>query len=159
MTLKAQLIDSTKSKVEFQVKKYTRKTVEGVFTGMTGAIKFIETDLANSSFEVCIDPSTIKTDNNTRDRHLRNKEEYLNIEKFPTICFKSQSIFKTANGYETTGDLNLHGVTLQITIPFTYSNNKFVGNFELLRYAFGIGKEGGKMIGKEVDLTITCVIK
>tara|TARA_B110000211_G_C13808836_1_gene433966 strand:- start:133 stop:657 length:525 start_codon:yes stop_codon:yes gene_type:complete len=159
VVLKAQLIDSTESKVEFKVKKHKRKTVSGTFTGMSGEINFMATDLTNSSFDVCIDASTVKTDNNLRDRHLRNKKEYLNVEKFPTICFKSFSISKTKDGYETTGNLTLHGVTLEITIPFTYVNNTFVSNFELLRYAFGIGKEGGNMISKEVDVTITCVEK
>lgn len=159
VTLKAQVIDSTKSKVEFHVKKYKRKTVAGSFTGMSGEINFNASDLVNSSFDVCIDASSIQTDNSLRDRHLRNKKEYLDVEKFPAICFKSISITKTKDGYETTGNLTLHGVTLEMKIPFTYTNNTFVGDFELLRYAFGIGKESGNMISKEVNVTITCVVK
>ncbi|PSR08524.1 MAG: protein yceI precursor, partial [Candidatus Arcticimaribacter sp.] len=44
--------------------------------------------------EACIDATTVDTDNEERDDHLRNAD-FFDTDKFPTICFSSTSISNT----------------------------------------------------------------
>jgi len=152
-------IDSTQSKVEFDIRKFKKKRVFGTITGMFGTIQFDPENLDKSLFDVCVDISTIKTGNSMRNNHLKNKDEFFQVDSFPNICFKSSLISKTDNGYEALGVLTMKGVSLDFIIPFTYSNKTFKSTFELIRTAFGIGGESGYMIGKEVNVSLTCTLK
>lgn len=154
----AQTIDVEKSEVSFEISNMKWKTVEGTFKGMTGEVIFDKNNLNNSSFNVSINPSSINTENKTRDKHLKNKD-FFEVSTYTTINFKSKSIAKTASGYITKGTLTMHGISKEIEIPFVYENNQLKGTFNLNRLDFGIGPKGGFMSGKEVIITILCVLK
>src|SRR5690606_40565549 len=61
---------------------------------------------------------------------LFRSDNFFAVETYATICFKSVSVSKTNNGYSTTGELSIHGVTKTVTIPFTFKNNTFIGRSE-----------------------------
>lgn len=154
--LQAQSIDTENSLVKFSISNMKWRTVEGTFGGMKGDIKFNPTDLANSSFNVCIDPATVNTGIEKRDDHLKN-EDFFNVEKYPEICFKSIEITKTSNGYVTKGELTMHGVTKQVEINFTFNNNTFTGNLTLNRFDYNVGENMKKFVaGEEAQLEIIC---
>lgn len=156
---KGQALDTDNSIVSFSVKNMRFNTVEGSFSKMTGDIVFNTDNLAASTFDVCIDASTIDTGNAKRDKHLRN-EDFFDVDVYPTICFKSTQLVKTSAGYKTTGTLTMHGITKTIEIPFTYSNNEFVGNFKVDRFDYKIGEGTGKfMVGKEINIEIIAKLK
>ena len=153
------IIDQNKSKIHFEIDNMGVRTVEGLFTGMKGTIIFKESDLTNSSFDVCIDASSINTENEKRDDHLKN-QDFFHVDSFPNICFKSKSIVKNKEGYKVTGDLSMHGVTLELTFPFTYSSKYFKAFFELERLDYKIGEDYGSfMVGKTVEIEIFCSLK
>lgn len=156
--IQAQTIDASKSKVEFELSNMGFKTVEGTFSGIEGKIAFNTSDLNKASFQVCIQVKTVDTDSKTRDGHLL-KEDFFHEEKHPNICFQSTSISKTENGYLAKGSLTMKGVTKEIEIPFTFSSNTFNGTLTLERLDYGVGPKGGFMVGKTVNLKITCVIQ
>ena len=134
------------------------RTVKGVLTGMQGKISFDESNLKNSSFDVCVGAWSINTENEKRDYHLKNSD-FFDVINFPNICFKSTSISKTNNGFKAIGKLSMHGITLETKLPFTYSNGIFKGDFELERLDYKIGENyGGFLIGKTVEIKITCVL-
>ena len=81
------------SKIEFSIKNFGINT-KGSFSGLKGDILFDDKNPSSSSFNVSVDASTIDTDNNMRDSHLK-KEEYFNVEKYPAITFTSSKITKT----------------------------------------------------------------
>lgn len=135
----AQTLDSEKSVVNFSIKNMKVRIVKGTFTGIKGEIRFDETDLANSSLRVSIDAATVNTENEKRDDHLRN-EDFFHVEEYPVISFESHSIQKTDGGFITSGKLSMHGVTREVEIPFTYSNNQFVGTLEVNRFDYKIGE-------------------
>lgn len=158
-TVFGQQIDEKQSIVDFEVSNMAINTVEGTFSGMRGDINFNKNDLSNSKFNVCIDVKTVDTDSKGRDDHLL-KEDFFDASKFPTICFKSTSISKTADGYLATGKLTMRGVTKEVKIPFTYSNNTFKGALTVNRLDYNIGEDvGGFMVGKEIEMVVTCVTK
>ena len=106
----SQTIDSEKSHIKFRIKAMTFSSVEGSVKGMTGTIAFTEDTLEESSFNVCLQPETIDTDNEKRDTHLKN-EDFFSVTEYTTVCFQSSSITKSKSSYLTKGELTLHGAT------------------------------------------------
>lgn len=154
----SQNINTEQSKVTFEIANTGLNTVEGSFTGMNGTLQFDENNLGSSSFNVCINASTINTGNKSRDKHLKN-EDFFDVEKYPTICFKSESISQSSFGFVAKGSLTMHGITKAIEIPFVYKNQTFTGNFFIKRLDYGVGPNSGFSVGKEVEIQITCKIK
>ncbi|UTW61232.1 YceI family protein [bacterium SCSIO 12741] len=150
-------VKTSDSKVNFEISNMGFKTVDGNFTGMTGTINFNPQNLPASSFDVCIDASTVNTENEKRDHHLK-EEDFFHVEKYPKICFKSSSIAKSGESFTVTGTLTMHGVSKTVTIPFTYSDSTFKGKLTIDRYDYKVGSDGGFMVGREVMLEIICVI-
>ena len=155
----AQTIDATKSYVAFSISKLDVNTVEGQFTGMTGKVKFNESNPLKSSFDVCVDASTVKTDSEKRDKHLKT-EDFFHVTKFPNICFKSKKVVKTDAGYSVEGSLTMIGVTKNVSIPFSYANKTLTGNFIVKRGDFNLApSKGALQIGEEVTLKIVCTLQ
>ncbi|MFK7907005.1 MAG: YceI family protein [Chitinophagales bacterium] len=154
----AQNIQSEQSQVSFEISNMGFNTVEGSFKGMKGTVDFRPQDLSNSNFNVCVDATTVNTGNSTRDKHLRN-EKHFEVEKYPTICFVSSTVTQSNSGYITQGKLTMHGITKEVEIPFTYSNQQFLGEITVDRLDYGIGPKGGFMMGRTVDLEIKCVVE
>ena len=111
-------IDPVHSEVSFKIRHLLAKT-SGRFTKFGGAIKVDTADISKSTVDVTIDAASINTDMEARDKHLKTPE-FFDVEKFPTITFKSTSVKEVAKGkLEVTGDFTLHGVTKRITFPIT----------------------------------------
>ncbi|MFC5196490.1 YceI family protein [Bizionia hallyeonensis] len=155
----AQTINTNASVVEFKISAGAIFNVDGTFTGMQGNFNFDESDINNANFDICIDAKTINTDNNKRDTHLRSAD-FFEVDTYPTICYKSTSVIKTDSGYATTGALTIHGVTKQVTIPFTFINNTFKGALEINRFDYNIGEDFGTFrVGTTASVQITCRVK
>lgn len=155
----AQTINTQTSKVTFSLSNLGLRTVEGTLTGMKGNISFNEADLSICTFDVCVDAATIDTDNQKRDNHLR-KDDFFDVENYPSICFASESVSKTQNGYLAKGKLTMHGITKPFKIPFTFDGSTFVGNVELKRKDFGVGSGYNNfMVGNNVNVNITCSVE
>jgi len=111
-------IDPVHSEISFKIRHLLAKT-SGRFSRFGGTIKVDPADISKSSVEVSIEAASINTDNENRDKHLKTAE-FFDVEKFPTITFKSTSVKEVAKGkLEITGDFTLHGVTKTITFPIT----------------------------------------
>ena len=109
----------------------------GEFTGLKGTIQFDEKNLPASKFDMTLDVASINTGNGMKNTHAKSAN-WFDAEKYPTIAFTSSAITKTADGYEAKGNLEMHGMKKEVTIPFTFANNTFAGNFEVARADFGL---------------------
>ena len=157
--MQAQTIDKNQSVVEFKIKGAAIFNVKGTFKGMKGDFNFNKSDLKNSSFDICIDASSIDTGNNKRDTHLQT-EDFFHVKKYPQICFQSNSVSQKGKDYLATGELTMHGVTKIIDISFTFSNNTFKSTFEIERLDYKIGEDTGTLtVGSTANVTIICVVK
>ncbi|KAB1154200.1 YceI family protein [Tenacibaculum aiptasiae] len=156
--INSQTIDTKNSNVSFSVRNMKIRTVKGTFTGMKGEVIFNQKDLSKSKFNICIDANTINTNNIKRDKHLKN-EDFFDVEKFPKICFISKSIQKKKTTYLVNGNLTMHGITKNITIPLQFKNNQFIGSFKVNRTDYKIGGKGGFMVGKEIEISINCKLQ
>lgn len=109
-------IDSSHSAVTFQIRHFF-SMVPGRFSSFHGTLSFDEKDPAQSSIEFTIDAASVSTDNEKRDGHLKSAD-FFNVEKFPTLTFKSKQIEKSAgtNQFNVTGEITIIGVTKPITV-------------------------------------------
>lgn len=157
--VQAQNIQTEKSTVTFSLSNMGIKTVEGSFCNLTGTVIFDPADPAKVNMDVCIDASTINTENEKRDEHLKN-EDFFNVTQFPTICFKATTAKAVENGFEVTGNLTMHGVTKTVSIVFNATNNTYTGTLIINRKDFEVGMDYGSfMVGEEVTIHITAVVE
>jgi polyisoprenoid-binding protein YceI len=145
----------TKSTITFQIKNLGFNT-SGNISGLQGDILFDGANLDASHINASVDVSTINTDNNMRDEHLRS-DSFFDATKYPQITIKSVSL-KHKGGDNYTGQFNLtiKDKTHLVEIPFTYiatgGTASFNGTFKIKRSDFGIG--GSSMVLSN-DATVT----
>jgi polyisoprenoid-binding protein YceI len=147
------------SKVKFIIKNFGINT-GGTFQGLSGTIVFDPANLSVAEFNVSVDAKTVDTDISARDNHIR-KEEYLDVEKFPKIIFKSTRITKT-NMVEflyVFGNLTIKDVTQEVKFPFTVTPKDggylFEGEFKINRRDFGVGGRSFSMADElKVELSV-----
>lgn len=155
--IKAQTIDHTLSKITFKIKNMKFRTVEGSFSDMTGMVDIKDHSIQH--IEACIPTTTVNTESKKRDEHLKN-EDFFDVNTYPEICFESSQIEKKDGQFTANGKLSLHGITKSIQIPLKMQGNKISGSFTLNRLDYNLGESTGTfMVGDEVEITITCIIK
>ena len=108
--------DKTHSEVGFNIRHIFSK-VHGRFENYDGSIVFDEKNLAASSVQVTIADSSINTQNERRDNHLRS-EDFFWVEKYPTLEFKSTKVVpgKDKDHFQVLGNLTMRGVTKPVTL-------------------------------------------
>lgn len=130
--------------------------VGGIFKAFRGTIAFDEQNLPASGFDLTIDVASVNTGNGLMNTHLKGAD-WLDAGKFPTIHFVSKKIDRSGNGYQVTGILDMHGVSKELTVPFTFQRNgaggTFAGKFFINRSDFHIGKAGGE-VDEKINLDI-----
>ena len=123
--------------------------IGGIFKTFKGAINFDETNLTVSNFDVTVDVASINTGNALQNKHAKS-DEWFDAAKYPVIHYVSKKIVKAGAAYQVTGDLEIHGVKKEFTIPFTFvrkgNNATFNGTFNVNRNDFHIGKAGGDVV-------------
>ncbi|HET6255294.1 MAG TPA: YceI family protein [Puia sp.] len=142
--------------------------VDGSFKGLQGNIDFDPRNAAAAHFDVSIDASTVNTDNNLRDSHLRN-DSYFDVKNYPRIRIVSTSITPagTAGTYQFTGQLTIRNTTKEISFPFTVSvmgegaaspaggSLNLKGSFVIRRKDFGVG--GASTISNELTVSLNVI--
>ena len=134
-------------------------TVEGKFKGFSGTMKFDPNNLATSSLNASVDASTLDTDNNLRNKHLKEKEEFFNVAKYPTVKMKTTKIEKDGNNYVGYFDLTMKETTKSVKIPFTFkqegNNATFQGSAVINRRDWSVG---GGTWGMSDNVTFTIMV-
>lgn len=161
-------VDKAHSSTTFRV-RHMMANVMGQFRDINGTIKVDRENPTKSSVEFTISATSIDTGNQNRDEHLRTAD-FFDVQKYPTISFKSTSIAPKGNNlYDVTGDFTMHGVTKRITLPvqflgFAKTARGEKAGFEiettLNRKDYGILwnrnlDEGGALLGDDVKITIS----
>jgi polyisoprenoid-binding protein YceI len=163
-------VDPTHCSVVFSVAHSGFSFVYGFFRQAAGNYILDETNPANCRFRFAIQADSIDTNSAERDKHLRSAD-FFNVQQYPTITFDSTSCQRasTPDGgvvYQVTGDLTLHGVKKQVTLPlrllgagegpFKDQRSGFLTQFELKRSDFGMTTALEKnLVGDAVSITIS----
>jgi len=108
-------IDPNHSTAQFTVRHLAISNVSGNFTKVTGSVVLNEKDLTQSQVRATIDASSIDTRVPDRDKDLRSPN-FLDVEKYPTLEFKSKRIVNSGGKLQMIGDLTLHGTTREVTL-------------------------------------------
>jgi polyisoprenoid-binding protein YceI len=112
-------IDPVHSSVGFKIRHLGISWVNGSFKDYEGLVTLDSEKPEASSVQITVKAASVDTGNEKRDGHLRNAD-FFDVEKFPTLTFKSTKVEKTAEGtYRVTGDFTLLGVTKAVTVEFT----------------------------------------
>ena len=124
---------------------------DGGFNSFEGKVSVAGGAAAGSSVEVVIDTTSLWSDNDNLTNHLKSAD-FFDVETYPTATFKSTAIDANDDGSHTvTGNLELHGVTKQISFPaeIVVSDLGFtaLAEFSINRMDFDI-----KYAGKPDDL-------
>lgn len=129
------------SKIGFVGSKVTGSH-EGGFEAFSGSIGLVESSPDSSTVEIEIDTTSLWSDNERLTGHLKSAD-FFEVETYPTATFASTSIEPAAEGgYLITGNLDLHGVTKQISFPATIevgeSQVRASAEFAIKRFDFDI---------------------
>jgi len=104
-------IDPAHTGVTFTAEYMSVTDVEGKFTEFFGTVFTTGTSFDGAEVNMTIQASSIDTDNDKRDGHLQS-EDFLYVEKYPEIKFKSLSFIKeTGDNYKVRGALTIRGIT------------------------------------------------
>ena len=142
--------------------KFTSDDPSGVFTGLKGTVSFDDANLATSKFDVTVDVASINTGNGMKNTHAKS-EKWFDADKYPTISFTSTSITKSANGYEAKGNLQIHGVTKEVVLPFTFQSTAtggvFASSFDINRLDYNINTaephHGASVVKVDLNIPVT----
>ena len=157
-------IDPPHSSVNFEITHMAVSHVHGSFTNVNGVVELNHKDIAKSSVEANIDTTTVSTGVLMRDNTLKS-DNFFNVQKYPLITFKSNSLRRNNGTVQLLGDLTLNGVTKSVTLdldgpsPPQTVNGKTISGFSatgLIRrsnFSFGASKFNA-VVGDDVKLTI-----
>ncbi|MFI7007426.1 YceI family protein [Streptomyces sp. NPDC050145] len=112
-------IEPMHSSIAFTARHIGLARIHGRFNTFAGALRVAER-VEQSAMHVVIDASSIDTNVQMRDDHLRSAD-FLDVERFPTLEFYSEKFtHKGGSRWAITGALSLHGVTRTVTLDAEY---------------------------------------
>lgn len=160
-------LDPAHSRLGFVARHAMVTKVRGAFNEVSGSGYLDAEDPSKTHVEVTIKAASIDTRNPDRDNHLRSND-FLAMEEYPEITFKSTSVQKTDDAtYKVTGDLTIRGVTKPVTIDFEFTGSAvdpwgnlrvgFEGQTTINRKDWGVNwnaalEAGGVLVSEKVTL-------
>ena len=108
-------IDPAHSTAQFTVRHLAISNVTGNFTKVTGSVVLNEKDITQSQVSASIDVSSVDTRVEARNKDLKSPN-FFDVEKYPTIEFKSKRIVSGGGKLQVIGDLTIHGTTREVTL-------------------------------------------
>ena len=108
-------IDPAHSTAQFTVRHLAISNVTGNFTKVTGSVVLNEKDITQSQVSAGIDVSSVDTRVEARNKDLKSPN-FFDVEKYPTIEFKSKRIASGGGKLQVIGDLTIHGTTREVTL-------------------------------------------
>lgn len=161
------LLDSAHSHVGFTVKHLMVAKVRGSLTGVNATIVVAE-DITQSSVQVEMAASTISTNDDVRDGHLKSAD-FFNVAEHPTWTFVSTGIRPDGDDWKVDGNLTIAGTTQLVTLEVEFEGGSvdpwgnakigFSAETQIDREDFGLTwnqalETGGVLIGKNIKIQI-----
>ena len=162
-------IDTAHSSANFSIKHMMIAKVHGGFEKLSGSLVLDASDITKSSVEASIDASSINTREPQRDAHLKSAD-FFDIEKYPTLNFKSSKVERDGDDLKVTGNLTIHGVTKEVVFAVEgpseemkdpYGNIKIgiSATTKIKRKDFGLSwnaalEAGGVLVGDDVTISL-----
>jgi len=139
--------------VQFRIPHLGYSWLYGRFNRFDGEFSFDPQNPSNSSVEVTIQTTSVDSNHERRDNHLRG-EDFLQVDSFPEAHFRSTAFTSTGDEqYILVGELTLMGQTREVEIdvehfgagedPWGGFRRGFTGRTELTLADFGIDYDLG----------------
>jgi|SRR5690625_1474771 len=160
-------LDKVHSTINFQIKHLMVSRAKGEFKEFDVDFQGDFNDLDNSKVKVTIDASSVNTNNEQRDGHLKSPD-FFDIENYPNITFESTSVKKDGDDYVVTGDLTINDVTKEVSFNVEFGGivkEPMAGNMvagvdvegKINREDFGLTwnaplETGGVLLSKDVKI-------
>ncbi|MEO6090754.1 MAG: YceI family protein [Umezawaea sp.] len=160
-------IDATHSAVSFSVRHLMVSKVRGSFRTFEGTLVTAENPI-ESSVTATIDLSSIDTNNADRDNHIKSAD-FFEVEKYPTMTYRSTGVRTDGDDFILDGELDLHGVVKNVPLklelngfgpdPYGGTRAGFSATTEISRNDFGIDIHmpldgGGVVIGDKISISL-----
>ena len=160
-------LDPTHSELGFKIKHLMISHVSGYFTRFNATAETKTGDFSDAVIEADIDVSSINTNNEHRDEHLRNAD-FFEVDKYPAITFRSTSVKKLDDStFEVSGNLTIKDTTKPVKFtaeygditkdPWGNTRTGFSISGKINRKDFGVTynavlETGGVTLGEELKL-------
>lgn len=116
------ILDPTHSELGFKIRHLMITNVSGSFTNFQVKAETDGEDFTSARINVTADMTSISTNNEHRDAHLRNTD-FFEVEKHPEMKFTSTRIEEAGSDtFVVHGDLTLKGVTKPVKLNVEYSS-------------------------------------
>ena len=160
-------IDPVHSDVSFSVRHMMVSKVRGRFGEFSGQIVTGE-DITGSSVQATIDATSIDTNNEQRDNHIRSAD-FFDVANHPTWTFTSTGVRVDDGDLFLDGELTIKGVTRPVTLtlqaegfgPDAFGGTRagFSASTTINRSDFGVDiamplDGGGVVVGEKVTITL-----
>ena len=160
-------MDPSHTEILFRVRHLMITNVKGEFRNKTIEATTIGDDFTNAKVKVVIDTTSIFTNDDNRDTHLKSAD-FFNVEKYKEITFVGTKFEKVSgNDFKLTGNLTMVDVTKEIVLDVEFGgitkdpwgNEKagFSVTGKLNRKDWGLNwnaalEAGGVMVSEEVKI-------
>jgi polyisoprenoid-binding protein YceI len=156
-------LDKNHGKLGFIITHLMVSEIEGSFKNFDAKITAPKEDFTDAVVEMTAETTSINTDNEKRDNHLRTAD-FFDVAKFPLMTFKSTSFKKSSpKTYKVNGNLTMHGITKPVVLDVICNlgadpmSKKPIAGFKitgkLKRSDFGIGSSyPAAMLGDEISI-------
>lgn len=160
-------LDPTHSELTFKVRHMMITNVKGEFRKFDINVLSEGDDFATSAIDVTIDASSISTNDEKRDGHLKS-EDFFDVEKHVTLSFKGKSLEKRDDEYKLAGVLTIKGISKDVELDVDFGgiskdpwgNQKAGFSLEgkINRKDFGLNwnaalETGGVLVSDEVKIS------
>lgn len=159
-------LDETHSKIGFTAETLLFD-VDGQFGKYSVDVEGDPSKPEAAKVRVSIDVSSIDTQNEKRDDHLRSAD-FFAAQQHPTINFTSTNIRQTGDKLSIKGNLSIRGKTKAVTLPMKVSKGKngagvdtttYKGKLTIDRNDFGVGTDSvAAKISLEDDVELKLLI-
>ncbi len=159
--------DPVHSSVGFSVRHLLISEVSGKFDKYDIEVVTAKEDFSDAQINVNVQTSSIDTDNEKRDNHLRS-DDFFNAEKYPELKFVGRKLQKMdGDKYKLYGDLTIRDITRPVTLDVTMGGvvkdprgNERAGfsiSGEIDRFEYGLmwdaaTEAGGLVVGPKVKI-------
>lgn len=161
-------LDPYHTQVEFSAKHFGMMTVRGTFTEVNVEGEVDVHNPEKSHVAVTINVASLRTHNAARDKDLLSSN-FLQLDKYPTISWKSTKFEKTASDKgKVSGELTIKGVTKPVTlevVKYGEINDQMMGhrlsyaaqtqvNRKDFGMAFDMMADGKYVVSHEIQINI-----
>ena len=109
-------IDRSHSAANFSVRHNVVSTVRGQLGPISGTVEWDGKDVRTVKADVSVDMNGINTQNEGRDKHLRNAD-FFDVANHPALTFKSKRVEAVSEGrFKLVGDLTIRGNTKELLL-------------------------------------------